>query len=446
MDDLAIATFRTDVTPDVGDPIQYGSAETIDDRLSCRGIVLLPDGRPIVLAAIDWIGTYNGGHDAWRFALARAAGTSPDRVSIHAVHQHEAPGFDRDAQTMLLAHGADGEAVDREFARDAIRRTADAVREAVAAPEPVTHAGVGTAEVEGVASNRQLLGDDGQIRHVRYSAEREAEWRDAPEGLIDPRIRALGFWNGDEPLAALTYYATHPQSFYGDRRVTCDFPGLARNRHEAESGVFRVHFTGAAGNVTAGKYNDGSEERRRVLTRRLSEGMAAAWADADPVPTGAEDVAWDVAPVSLPPSDDLDRGELIDEIREDDDAWAARRLAWLERCETGREIDVTCLSIGDARVLHVPGELFVEYQLAAARMRPDLTVAMAAYGDGGPAYIGTRDAYPRGGYEVDRASNVAPTAEASLVSAVRTLLDVPAHATPTTPSEITREEKPRIDR
>ena len=47
----------------------------------------------------------------------------------------------------------------------------------------------------------------------------------------------------------------------------------------------------------------------------------------------------------------------------------------------------------------MPGELFVEYQLFAQRLRPDLFVAMAAYGDYSPGYIGTRIAYTQGGYE-----------------------------------------------
>ena len=60
-------------------------------------------------------------------------------------------------------------------------------------------------------------------------------------------------------------------------------------------------------------------------------------------------------------------------------------------------------------MLHLPGELFVEYQLAAQKLRPDLFVAMAAYGDYGPGYIGTEVAYPQGGYETGpQASLVAP--------------------------------------
>ena len=78
---------------------------------------------------------------------------------------------------------------------------------------------------------------------------------------------------------------------------------------------------------------------------------------------------------------------------------AAGELVWLRRCRAGDTIDVACLRLGKARVLHLPGELFVEYQLAAQKLRPDLFVAMAAYGDYAPGYIGTEVAYPQGGYE-----------------------------------------------
>ena len=71
----------------------------------------------------------------------------------------------------------------------------------------------------------------------------------------------------------------------------------------------------------------------------------------------------------------------------------------------------------------MPGELFVEYQLAAKKMRPDLHIAMAAYGDYGPGYIGTTKAYAEGGYETSpRASNVAPEVEPMLMDAMKRLL------------------------
>ncbi len=71
----------------------------------------------------------------------------------------------------------------------------------------------------------------------------------------------------------------------------------------------------------------------------------------------------------------------------------------------------------------MPGELFVEYQLAAQKLRPDLFVSMAAYGEYAPGYIGTEIAYSQGGYEAsERASQVAPQVEAVLMGAVEKLL------------------------
>ena len=79
-------------------------------------------------------------------------------------------------------------------------------------------------------------------------------------------LRTLSFWDGDTPLAALHYYATHPMSYYGDGRVSADFCGLARQKLQDEDpNVFQVYFNGCAGNVTAGKYNDG-----RTRTGRCS--------------------------------------------------------------------------------------------------------------------------------------------------------------------------------
>jgi hypothetical protein len=87
-----------------------------------------------------------------------------------------------------------------------------------------------------------------------------------------------------------------------------------------------------------------------------------------------------------------------------------------------KKIDISCLSLGSARILHMPGELFVEYQLAAKAERPDLFVTMAAYGDYGPEYICTDIAYHQGGYEASDASGVAPGSEKILMDAIKKLL------------------------
>ena len=441
-DAFAVATFESDATPTVGDPIAYGTVEGVDDPLSCRGVVLYPDGLPIVLATIDWIGLYHGGYDEFRTALADAAGTTPERVAIHTVHQHEAPGFDATTETMLYGHGVEAFRVEPGFARETIRAAADAVR--AATPKPCTHVGCGTAEVEGVASNRQVLGPDGTCCYVRYtSGGSDFEFAQrAPEGIIDPELVAVGFWDQNEPIAALTYYATHPQSYYRNGLVTCDFPGIARNQRQTETGVHHVHFTGAAANVTAGKYNDGSQERRPILADRVAAGMRSAWEGATPIPVSGDEVGWTVERVALPPSEDLDRAELVAGIAEESPGPPARGLAWLRRCELGHRIPITGLELPDATVLHLPGEPFVEYQLAARAIDDERTIAVAGYGDGGPGYLPTRAAFPMGGYEVDVAK-VDPAVESALRDAIEGVVggEMGEH----TPSAIT-ETKPRTER
>ena len=75
---LAVATFDVDATPPVGAAMAYGPVvRPADLSLRCRGVVILGSGEPIVLCAVDWIGIGNEAHDAFRAALAAAAGTRP---------------------------------------------------------------------------------------------------------------------------------------------------------------------------------------------------------------------------------------------------------------------------------------------------------------------------------------------------------------------------------
>lgn len=62
--------------------------------------------------------------------------------------------------------------------------------------------------------------------------------------------------------------------------------------------------------------------------------------------------------------------------------------------------------------------------LAAQALRPDSFVAMAAYGDYGPGYIGTEVAYTQGGYETEIASRTAPSVEKVLMDALRQVMGV----------------------
>jgi hypothetical protein len=429
---IKLATFDVDATPPLGSAMAYDPVKRVDEMtLRCRGIVLTGADQPIVLCAVDWIGIANEGHDAFRSALAEAAGTVPGRVAVHTLHQHDAPGCDFTAEKLIKELDVKGYTrFEGTFHRVVIQRASDAIRAALPNAQPITHFGYGEATVKDVASNRRVERTaDGKVGRMRGSSCKIEGLRELPEGVIDPVVSLLSFWNGDKPVAVLSAYACHPQSYYRLGIPSPDFPGIARFfRGQDVNAALHVHFNGAGGNVAAGKYNDGTQANRIILATRLANGMREAYEKTKKTPLTAANIGWSSVPVSLPLSPRLNEDDLISKIKASADKGyisCADQLAFVRRVKAGHQIDITCLRIGDARMLHLPGELFVEYQLAAKAMRPDLHVMMAAYGNYGPGYIGTAAAYPEGGYETGpTSSNVAPEVEPVLMGAMKRLLDV----------------------
>jgi hypothetical protein len=426
---VAVATFDVDATPPLGSAMAYDTVKRIDElTLRCRGIVITGIENPIVLCAVDWIGIANEGHEAFRVALAAAAKTRPDHVAVHALHQHDAPGCDFTAERLLKNLGINGfERFNSSFQREVISRAATAITDALPKARPVSHWGWGRAEVRDIASARRILGPDGRVRATRYSATKDPAVRAEPVGNIDPFVSSISFWDGTTPVAVLTAYACHPQSYYRLGIPSPDFPGIARFiRGQDLPNTLHVHFNGAGGNVTAGKFNDGARENRIALATRLAEGMRSALANTEKHPLDEHSIGWASVPVLLPVAPHLNRESLIQQLRSTPPKGYvsfADQLAWLERSGEGKPLNITCLKLGSARMIHLPGELFVEYQIAAQKMRDNGQVMLAAYGDYGPAYIGTAASYEEGGYETSPgASNVAPASEKILLETMQKLL------------------------
>lgn len=424
---LRLATFDVDATPPVGTQMAYDPViNNWDLGLRARGIVLIGAEQPVVLCSIDWIGLANDSQDEFKRVLAEAAGTIPERVAVHTVHQHDAPICDFSAEKLLKKAGLGPLSFESTFTHLVMHRIEAAIRASISQSQPVTHIGFGEAPVFKVASNRRIQGPDGRIRATRYTTCTDSALRAEPEGLIDPIVSLVSFWNNDKPLAVLSYYAVHPQSYYRTGVPNPDFPGIARFcRQLAVPEALHVHFDGAGGNLGAGKYNDGSHENRGILAERLADGMKRAWETTTREPITKDKVSWAVEPVSLPPAKYLDslnkeiKNKLKDTIFLTNNV---SKMVYYNRCQEGKKIDLTCLSLGKVRILNMPGELFVEYQLAAKALRQDLFVAMAAYGDYGPEYICTDAAYKEGGYEASSASGVSGESEGILMTAIKKLL------------------------
>lgn len=427
---LRIAPFRYEVTPPTGHPLCGGwisPVKSVDDPLEAIGFVLLGEGDPIVICSVDWTGLLNEAHVQWRRALAEAAGTTPDRVAVQCVHQHDAPFVCLASEILIAEQRAGLKVVDLAFFRDCLERGKAAVKNALLKARPLTHVAAAEAKVDRIAGNRRIaLGPDGKVVKMRGSACKDPELIAMTEGLIDPQLKTVAFYSGKEKIVSCHYYACHPMSHYGKGAVSSDYPGLARKRLQAaEAGCTHVYFTGCAGNIGAGKYNDGSPEARIELTDRLHAAMVAASEKLAPVLLTK--VCWathDLLPEVNPAF--TEEGELA-KVRHgtssaSDRIRPAMRVSWIRRVAAKQPIILSALHLDGITLLHLPAESFVEYQLRAQSLAPGRFVATAAYGDGGTWYVPTKEAFPQGGYEVSVA-NSAPGMDDVLSTGMKALLE-----------------------
>jgi hypothetical protein len=402
-------------------------ATKIDDPLLAHGLILLGSGKPIVLCGVDWCEIRNDAYERWRSVLAEAAGTQPDRVLVACLHQHDAPIADLEAERLLRKHRAAGGICMPDFHEKAVQRVATAARKSLKSPRRITHVGTGQARVEKVASNRRYLGEDGKPRFGRTSATRDAGARAKPEGTIDPWLRTLSFWNEDTPLVAISCYATHPMSYYGKGGVSADFVGLARKRRQTDDPkVFQMYLSGCSGNITAGKYNDGSPENRPILAGRLYDAMIAAWKATKRDPINACDfrsVSMRLEPRGGPgfTIEDLTK-RLTTDPKPFGQCLAALGLSWRKRADAGHKITVPVLDFGVAQLLLMPAESYVEYQLLAQKLRPDSFVVTVGYGECAPGYIPIEKAWQEGDTNLYDWCWVAPGAEKAMTATLETAL------------------------
>ncbi|MCD6048674.1 MAG: Alpha/beta hydrolase family protein [Verrucomicrobia bacterium] len=426
-----ISSFSADVTVPVGHGMMGGlwQAKSIADPLLARGCVLLGGDKPVVFVSVDWCEIRNDAYERWRTVLAEAAGTDPARVLVTSIHQHEAPVVDLSAEKILRERQLSGSICDLDFHEVAVQRVAKVLRDSLPKARRVTHLGTGQGKVERLASNRRYVMPDGSMRFDRGSATKNIFAIEADEGIIDPFCKCLSFWDGDTPLAALSSYAIHPMSYYRTGEVSSDFPGLARSQRQKDlPGVFQIYASGCSGNVTAGKYNDGTRANRQILADRLHAGMKLAWENTKRQPLTKLD--FRKSEVIFPPRPEAEftiaalEKKLTPETKVWDQCLAAMGLSWRRRLDAGKPVDIPLLDFGPAQLLLLPGEAYVEFQLAAQKLRPDSFVMTLGYGESATGYIPTEKHRQENDTNLHDWYWVGPGAEEQLLAVIRKVLAV----------------------
>ena len=471
---LQAGAARRVITPPVGvsmsgwNPRAAGDiqARYVHDALYAKALVLQRGDRAWALVAVDLTGVDAVATAQIRKGVAAEIGLVPEAIMICATHTHSGPAFCPVATTYtpedmarrpMRGDGPAPASMGRvttvsssaswvgETAMDwkawFVTQAVEAVVEAHGALRPA-EVGFGQAEVEGVASSRRVLMSDGSWGDPRRDPV--AGIRVASRTKIDPLVRVFTVRNQETelPLAAVINYGSHPWIFCGSG-ISAEIAGATADRvatawaPEGTEAPVVLYTAGPEGDVSLiwnidieqvwktrpGENPEESLTRRERgferelarLSKRLADGVMAAI-------TGVE--SWDAIPEMW-----ACRREVALPLKEGYRPPAEVLLAdWQKAAPESHHLtEVQVLGAGEGALLGLPGEPFASLGRAiqARSQFRYLLIAALANEFGAISYIGDREAYELGGYEM-AFTPVGPGAGEVLVDRATALLSAGA--------------------
>ena len=407
---LQAGTGQADITPPLGmyDGRLDERAQRVHAPITARVIYLdQPGGEgPVVLAMGDFGGMTHDTDRRVRRLIGEAIDVPVERVRLNASHNHTCIGGYRTVQDIYKAVGRTFQDIDW-FENRVEDGFVSAAREAKVSRREATVA-VGSAPVHGLMSNRSFVDDDGNTV-VRFGTTDE-KGRRAPRGLFDPDLHTLCFRDvaTDKPIVTVVNIACHATSLANrGRLISPDFPGYAMSIIEEHTGGPTFFLQGAGGNVGPGVDSDGTIEGAITLARRIADAALLAIRGATPCPVAPLRLLARTQPVELLPDlpDETEARAAFEQCAAQpspsvSELW--RRAALLEVVSRHDEVsrcELFVLHHGNWCLAGLPGESFIESQLAIRGASSVPFTLVGAYYDTTLWYIPTWKATRDGGYE-----------------------------------------------
>jgi len=454
---LLAGAAQVEITPQAGvhlsgDIGAYRPAQVVLDPLYARVLVLESGAQRLCLVGLDVTIITAPWTERIR-QQAASLGFPPEAVMVHATQTHSAPGvghfmldedFPAPPELEWLRGG------ETPYAQQAVAGAAAALRLACSRLQPVSVA-AGSALRDGLAHNRRgITREGGAIMPWLYSS------RDLPlgptnlrclEGPTDPEVGVVCLRSAQGRLVAmLLHFSCHPVNVFAQPPnlvVSADWPGAWAAQMGGSYGqdcVFLV-INGCCGNLNpwpAFQPDFFPDHRRmgrelaetadRVVRRLAFREGAALDCRVRQVPLPVRELqppALDQAAALLREHPTpIWTDESKTRVRAD---WMSAALAMSVHLMRQREprlaYQVQAFRIGEVAIVGLPGEPFVEGQLRIKIGSPTYPTYLAHCTNQYVGYLPTREAFPRGGHEVNLSywSKLAPEA---LDLAVQAALDL----------------------
>jgi neutral ceramidase len=378
--------------------------------LYVKALVLANGEDEVAVATLDLIGIDRA--DAIRAAklASERSGVPEDGILLTCSHTHVAPSTRSTVNTsrQFFDPGFDEQAKAREraFVNTVVENIARAICDAKEHSQDAS-IGVVTADLPWLTFNRR--------RHTRnygvwthfMRIPRDQAYR--PEGPIDPDLGLFVVRGADyRPLAMVWNFSGHNSFNFGDQ-YSADLPYTVQEALDERMGehVPCLYTPGCSGNTN---YYDFEKHPRSEITEALkkaTEGIASAimaiYREACTLPEvrlGSRKAELFLA------QRDFSRNWRMAEIHAKRPAWdeyTPRELERLRAEAKERETyqsDVMALRLGQAALVGLPGEVFVEFGLIIKERSPFRRTYVASYSNDYVGYIATRRAFIGGSYEV----------------------------------------------
>ena len=370
--------------------------------LYAKALVLSNGHAEVAIVTLDMLAI--DGPDANRAAelVERRCGVPAGAIIMTCSHTHVAPSMLPTLHAYRKAFGPqfDDEAVEREreWVDVVVERIADAVSRAHDSLRPAT-LGVATADLPWAVFNRR--------RHTRnYGVWTHwmgipPDQAHRPEGPVDPELGVLVVRGADHRPICLLWNMTGHNSFnFGDK-----YSGdLAYTVQKAIDERTRRHLPtlytpGCSGNTNYFDY--GKPGGLEKATEEVASAIMAVHRDACTLPEvklGHRSVELMLA------QRDTSRNWWKHDVHRKMPAWDEYLPREVERFrDEGRKAypaNVVVLRMGDAAMVGLSGEMFVEFGLMIKERSPFARTFVASYSNGYAGYVATRRAFVGGSYEV----------------------------------------------
>lgn len=441
-DPLRVGLATVDITPPAGYRMSGYFSERFNtathDPLLAKAMVLEQGDTRAAIVCCDLIGISKAVSSEARQKASQATGIPAANIVITATHSHTGPlyaGAMRNYfhRRAVEQHGSDPHE-EVEYGGMLVAKLVECIEQAQrnAAESKLS---AGSTEQLGLSFNRRFHMRDGT---VRFNPGLQNPDIVRVAGPIDPEVGLLLVSNSDgKPVASLSAFALHLDTV-GGTEYSADYPYYIAETLQQRFGAefLSLFAAGTCGDINHIDVSQPARLKSREGTQMIGTTLGKTIAAALPKLDSQETALAARRTLVKVPLQQYD-AERTAAARADMAKIGTREMSFLEQVETYKivalaelksetlDLEVQAFRLsGDAAIVTLPGEVFVELGLAIKQASPFKTTLVIELANDTPGYIPTQKAFAEGSYETVNSRIASGGAEKMVEAAIAMLKEL----------------------